>query len=175
MRVRPFASPAALVIVLALLLTACGGTERLTKEQLITQGDAICKEASAKADPIGTNLGNPSAETLPQWGDALGQLLSIYEDLVGKLKDLNPPEADQATWDKITAGLDRIVAGVKTAKDAASSSDLAGFMTALDAINTASGESGQLASDYGFQECGDGSGGGNTTSPGATAAATTGP
>jgi hypothetical protein len=170
------ASPAALVIVLALLLAACGGTERLTKEQLVAQGDSICKEASVKADPIGTNLGNPSAETLPQWSDALGQLLPIYEDLVGKLKALNPPEADQATWDKITGGLDQIVAGIKTAKDAASKGDLAGFQTALAAIDTASGESGQLASDYGFQECGDGgSGGASATVAPATAAATTGP
>jgi hypothetical protein len=152
MRARPFRSPAALVIVVALLLTACGGTERLTKEQLITQGDVICKDASTKADPIGANLGNPSAETLPQWS-----------------------EADQATWDKITAGLDQIVAGVKTAKDAASKGDLAGFSAALNAINTASGESGQLASDYGFQECGDGGSSGGTTSSPATAAATIGP
>lgn len=175
MRARPFRSPAALVTVVALLLTACGGTERLTKEQLIAKGDAICKDASTKADPIGTDLANPSAETLPQWSDALGQLLPIYEDLVGKLKDLNPPEADQATWDRITGGLDQIVSGIKTAKDAASSGDLAGFQTALAAIEKASGESGQLASDYGFQECGDGGGGSSGASPGATAAATIGP
>jgi hypothetical protein len=172
MRARPFASPAAAVVVLALLLAACGGTERLTKEQLIAQGDAICKDASTKADPIGNGLGEPSTETLSQWGDALGQLLPIYEDLVGKLKALNPPEADQATWEKITGGLDQVVQSVKAAKDAAASGDLAGFQTAFTAIVKASGESGQLAADYGFQECGDG---GGSASASATAAATTGP
>ncbi len=153
--------PAALSVLAAavLLLAACGGSSRLTKAELIKQGDVICKDARAKADPIGTNLGAPSQDNLSQWADALDQAFPIYQDMTGKLKALSPPEADQATWDQITGGLDKVVAGVKAAKDAAAAGDLAAFNTALQQVATASQGASQVATTYGFQECGTGSSG----------------
>lgn len=164
MRVRRSARSVA-VMVAVLLLSACGGGSRLTKQALITQGDAICKDARSKAEPVGTDLGTPAQENLAQWGDAFAQLLPIYESMTGKLKALSPPEADQATWDQITGGLDTVVENVRKAKDAAASGDLEGFQTAFTAIVTASGGASTLAGDYGFQECGAGSGGSASVTP----------
>lgn len=162
MRVRRSA-PSVAVMVAVLLLSACGGGSRLTKQALITQGDAICKDARSKAEPVGTDLGAPSQDNLADWGDAFAQLLPIYESMTGKLKALSPPEADQATWDQITGGLDTVVENVRKAKDAAASGDLEGFQTAFTALVTASDGASKLAGDYGFQECGGGGSGGSAS------------
>lgn len=170
MRARTSA-PLAVLAAAVLLLSACGGSSRLTKAELIKQGDVICKDARTKADPVGTNLGAPSQANLSQWADAFGQLLPIYEDMTGKLKALSPPETDQATWDQITGGLDKVVAGVKAAKDAAAAGDLTAFNTAFQQIVTSSQGASKLATTYGFLECGSSSGGGSGSSPAGSPAA----
>jgi hypothetical protein len=162
------------VTVLALALAACsGGTDRLTKAELITQGDAVCKTFSDKAGPIGQDItAAPSADNLPQYATAFGQLESVFSDMIDSLKALSPPEADQSTWDSITSGLTSELAALREAKTAAESGDLTAFNAAGTKIGQLDGETSKLATTYGFQVCGGGAGGSGSTGAGGGSAAT---
>ncbi|MEW6060073.1 MAG: hypothetical protein AB1551_08060 [Actinomycetota bacterium] len=143
------------VALAVLVLAACSSEEsRLTKDELITQADAICKTAMEEIGTLGQDLGMPTEENMPQWADELGELLSVFEDMTSQLKDLNPPEADQGMWDQITAGLDQEVGALDTAQQAAEDGDVTGMSSALMEINTVDEKITQLATDYGFKQCG---------------------
>ncbi len=158
------------VTVFALVLAACsGGSDRLTKAELITQGDAVCKTFSDKAGPIGQGItAAPSADNLPQYATAFGQLETVFSDMIDSLKALSPPEADQSTWDSITSGLTNELAALREAKTAAEGGDLTAFNAAGTKIGQLDGQTSQLATTYGFQVCGGGAGGSGST--GATGA-----
>jgi len=144
------------VVLAAFLLASCSSSDsaRLTKEELIAQGDAICKTMSDKAGSIGNDLANPTEENMPAWADALGQLLPIFQDMASQLKELSPPEADQATWDQIVAGLDEEVTALEEAKNAADDGDATGMTTALMKMSSVDTKTTKLTTDYGFKQCG---------------------
>jgi hypothetical protein len=174
---RPLVRSAAVVLA-AFLLASCsssngGSSNRLTKQELIAQGDAICKTMSDKAATIGPNLAAPTQANLPEWADALGQLLPIFQNMGAKLKDLTPPEADQAKWDQIIAGLDQEITALAKAKDAADSGDLTGMTSALMELSTVDAKTTKILADYGFKQCG-AAAGGSSSSPGAASSGTSG-
>jgi hypothetical protein len=159
--------------VFAVVLAACsGGSDRLTKAELITRGDAVCKTFSDKAGPIGQDItAAPSADNLSQYATAFGQLETVFSDMIDSLKALSPPEADQSTWDSITSGLTNELAALREAKTAAEGGDLTAFNAAGTKIGQLDGQTSQLATTYGFQVCGGGAGGsGSTGATGASAA-----
>lgn len=148
------------VAVLAALLAACGGgSDRLTKTQVIAQGDVICKTFSDKAGPIGSGITSaPSVDNLAQYATAFGQLETVFKNMIDGLKGLSPPETDQKTYDAITKGLDDELVALREAKTAAESGDLTAFNTAGAKIGQLDSVTSKLATDYGFQVCGGGSG-----------------
>lgn len=150
----------AAVTVLAVVLTACSsGSDSLTKAELITQADVICKTFSDKAGPIGQDItAAPSADNLAQYAAAFGQLETVFVIMIDDLKALSPPEADQKTWDAITSGLEDERAALAEATTAAESGDLTAFNAAGTKIGQFDNETSQLATTYGFQVCGGGSG-----------------
>jgi hypothetical protein len=163
----------AALTVFAVVLAACGGgSDRLTKAELITQGDAVCKTFSDKAGPIGQDItAAPSADNLSQYATAFGQLETVFSDMIDGLKALSPPEADQSTWDSITSGLTNELAALREAKTAAEGGDLTAFNAAGTKIGQLDGQTSQLATTYGFQVCGGGAGSsGSTGATGASAA-----
>lgn len=151
--------------------TQVAATGRLTKTELITQGDAICKTFSDKAGPIGHNItAAPGADNLSQYAAAFGQLETVFGDMIDGLEALNPPEADQGTWDGITGGLENELGALQEAKTAAESGDLTAFNAAGTKIGQLDSETSNLATTYGFHVCGGGSGSGSSGSTGATGA-----
>jgi hypothetical protein len=160
----------AALTVFAVVLAACsGGSDRLTKAELITQGDAICKTFSTKANPIGQDItAAPSADNLDQYATAFGQLETVFGDMMDGLKGLSPPEADQSTWDGITKGVDDELAALREAKTAAQGGDLTAFNAAGTKIGQLDNQTSQAATTYGFQVCGGGSSSSGST--GATGA-----
>jgi hypothetical protein len=165
----------AAMTVFAVVLAACGsgsGGDRLTKTELITQGDAICKTFSDKAAPIGQDItAAPSADNLDQYATAFGQLETVFGDMIDGLKGLSPPEGDQSTWDGITKGLDDELAALREAETAAKGGDLTAFNAAGTKIGQLDNQTSQAATSYGFQVCGGGSSGsGSTGATGATGA-----
>lgn len=143
---------AAVVSLAAVLLAACG-EKRLSKDELITQADVICKEANDKLEAAGKQLGqNPTPEQIQALAE--GAIPTINGALT-KLRALKPPKDDQQTidnlWDKGAA----IVPPLRQLADAAKAKDEAAVGVAFQKVEAVNTEFNQLAQSYGFKECGE--------------------
>jgi hypothetical protein len=152
-----------LTALLALAVAGCGGgggsttaaTEKaaepaptLTKEELISQGDAICAEVNAAVGSVGNSAAEPASQVT--------QVANLYTDMVASLKRLGTPKGETAEYEEFIAAADELATVEGEAKLAAERND-----------STALGEAGTKATPilenfettagaYGFQACGEG-------------------
>ena len=147
---------AALAVTILLSVVACGGgSKRLTKAEFISAWDAICKADNQKTDTIGTDLPDTAtSENLPQFADALQQLVDVGRSEISKLSAVKPPQEDQARIDTILSQLNQVLGHLEEAQEAASNRDVDSYNAALDKANPPIDAANQSAADYGFKECG---------------------
>ena len=139
---------AALVGVLVLLITACGGGEaRLSKEEFQSQANAICAKYQQQLNALRSPT---SLEEIP---DLVEQALAILNKEVDEIRALSPPEELQSDFDKLLAASDRTKTAAADLSSAAKSGDQAAVQKALDEGNAASKEADDLAGNLGLNEC----------------------
>lgn len=152
------------VLLAALLGTAAacgGGSERLSKQELISQGDAICTEYQAKSEEaeralpqVDPTSSSTSDENLRKFGEVVPDLVEILRDQIGELRSLEPPEEDEDRYevamDALDSGADRLDEAGEAARDA----DRAGVRAALTAAQTKLNQADAIARDYGYKVCG---------------------
>ena len=145
-------SAAALVGVLALLVTACGGggEERLSEEDFQTQANAICAKYDKQLKAIG------SPESIDEIPDLVDQALVILNKEIDEIRALNPPEELQDDFDKMLAASDRTKATAADLSEAAKAGDQAAVQKALEQGNAASNEADDLAANLGLRDCNSG-------------------
>lgn len=137
-----------------------GGGGDVSKEDYIAEADAFCKKQNDEAEKRGQELqkaveGVQSEDELfekitPELEDAL----EFTRDGVEEFKGIEPPEADQATIDKLHAEMDKQVGLLEDVVAAAKDKDAEKFTQIADEGDTADQRANDLAKDYGFKECG---------------------
>jgi hypothetical protein len=150
--------------LLALVAVGCGGggggettattekkaetTPSLSKDALITQGDAICAEVNVAVGSVGSS----AADTQSQ----IGQVSSLYTGMVTSLKGLGTPTEDSAGYSEFIAAaeeLSKIEGEVKLASEREDTTALGEAATkaapALENFET-------TAAVFGFEECSEG-------------------
>lgn len=137
-------------LVIAVGVAGCGGgdnstTAAPTKDEFITQADAICKQGDEELQAAGRDLaagGKPSDEEVNQF--ISDTLVPNLENQAEKLRALGAPEGDEAQVNAIVDGLDKAVEEVKADP------------TGLASGGVSFGEVNKLAQDYGLADCGNG-------------------
>lgn len=147
-------------IVAGVLLAGCGGgggdttaattsAEQLTKQELIAQGDAICKEAGDRFSQLRT-----SPPTTPEETATFTQrLIDIKETEVSQLRALNAPASVKPALDDYLKALEKNIAVLKQGLAAAQRSDAAAYAKAQAKAVKGQVERLQLAQAVGFNEC----------------------
>jgi hypothetical protein len=162
-------TPAKILIVLAalaaLLFAGCGGgggetsestaatTEAapsLSKEQLISQGDAICAEVNAAVGALG------SSETEAAVGGETEKIASLYTGMVSSLQNLGTPEGDEGEYAKFSEAGEELAKVEGEVKLAAEREDTAGLEAAEASAGPALEEFQAEAAAYGFEDCSEG-------------------
>jgi hypothetical protein len=140
---------AALVGVLVLLATACGGGSdtRLSKAEFQSQANAICAKYQKQLNAI------DEPTSLDEIPDLVDQALVILNKEIDEVAALNPPEELQGDFDKMIAASNRTKAAADDLSAAAKSGDQAAVQKALEEGNAASSEADQLAGNLGLSEC----------------------
>jgi DNA-binding NtrC family response regulator len=141
---------AALMGVLVLLVTACGGGgsgSRLSKEEFQSQANAICAKYQEQLKAIGSPS---SIDELPNFVD---QALAILNKEVDEMSALNPPEELQGDFDKMIAASDKTKAAANDLSAAAKDGDQVAVQKALQEGNAASKEADTLAANLGLNDC----------------------
>ncbi len=101
--------PVACIVMLVLTGSACSGKDtttrsgpRLSKGQLLAQGNAICAKLDKGVTAIIDELGKRAeAPTPKQAQKALREVVPLYERALDNLRSLNPPKADEKTVDQL--------------------------------------------------------------------------
>lgn len=148
MGVRIAALAAAVAVAVVAGCGGGGGGDRLTKAEYIAAADAICK---ATNDELGA-LPDPSS--IEEVASLAEQAVSIEEDALAKLKELKPPEADQATIDEALGLLEQQVELGRQLGDAAKAGDGAKVQEIVGQIDPINQQANEIATQYGLVECG---------------------
>ena len=107
------------LVVLTLLLTACGGASgRLTHAELVRRANAICVDQTRKIVRIPRG---PS--TALNAAGYLGAVLSVAEQGLKQFHALRPPKADEPLYGSFLRELDRNTNDLRTLRAAAAARD----------------------------------------------------
>jgi hypothetical protein len=135
----------------ALLTAGCGGGDgdgdRLSRDELIAEADAICAKYQEQLDALATPESLEDIERLAEEGKP------IVEEGVNELKALEPPEDLEDEWDELMEHNDASVALIDELSAAATSGDLARVQEIADEAQRQDEETDQLARELGLEEC----------------------
>jgi len=146
------------VLLVAGTFAGCGGDseeESLSKSEFIAQVDTLCAEnndvAAELSDEVGTAYQAGDYEAA---ADALEQQTDSTVAMVDKVKELTPPEEDQATIDEMLAISDEQQALAGDLVVAVGEGDDASVNQMSEELGSLADEFNVIADDYGFVDCG---------------------
>jgi hypothetical protein len=146
-----------LVAGLAVVAAACGGSDRLSKSEFISQADSICAkyEQKIRSAMQGIPAGNEA-----QLADAIERVLPVIRTGNGELRDLKPPENLQDRYDRwMQIGDDEVTAARKL-HDALREGDRQGVQSAFADLQKADAQQDRLArEELGLTGCASGASG----------------
>jgi len=121
-------------------------TAALTKEELLTQGDAICAEVNAAVGTVSSTASAGAAQ--------VAQEADLYGGMVERLKALGTP--DEATgYEEFIGAADALAKAESDAALAAARGDSAGLQAAQSESSAALSSFQSAAQAYGFEDCGE--------------------
>jgi hypothetical protein len=141
-----------LLVACALALGGCGGEDggdRLSKAELVSRADSICKTYEARLDALGT------PENQEQLADFADKALPIARQGRDDLADLEPPEELEDEYDAWLEQGDRAIDIVERLRDAAKDGDSAEVQKIAGEAEATDREANRLARQLGFRQCGD--------------------
>ena len=133
--------------VAMLALAGCGGDEQLTEAELREQANAICARYEKQIDEV------PVPSSVDQIPAYVGKAAPIVEDEIEALKELDPPDEDEETFDQMIAEAEKTLAAGKSLSEAAGKGDDAAVEKALNEGNVASEKADEHARSLGLTEC----------------------
>jgi hypothetical protein len=152
-----------LAALAALLVAGCGGggettetaatveeAQKLTKAELIEQGDDICAETNAA---VGALSGEVETSSLPE---TTVKTSNLYIGMVEGLQDLGAPEAAESSYSEFMESGEELAKVEGEVKLAAEREDTEALGEASNEATPALEEFETQAETYGFKECSEG-------------------
>ena len=139
--------------LLSLAVPACGGDDDddgggLSKEEYITQADAICKEADQRESEAGAPGATGEIKTR-----VLEDVVAIDGEALAELRQLEAPEEDADEVAQIVSDLEAVHSTREDQLAAVQSNDTQAESDAENAFFTASTDLGASAGAYGLTSC----------------------
>jgi hypothetical protein len=156
-----------LAALVALAIAGCGGggdetettaattteePEKLTKAELIEQGDDICAETNAA---VGALDSEPEEGAVPE---TIEKTANLYTGMVERLQELGTPEGDDGSYMKFSEAAEELAKVEGEVKLAAEREDTAALGEAASEATPALEEFETQAEIYGFEQCSEGPG-----------------
>jgi hypothetical protein len=165
--------------LLALAVAGCGGgggdettetaatieePQKLTKAELIEQGDDICAEVNAA---VGALNSEPEESAVPA---TIEKTANLYTGMVERLEELGTPEGDDGSYGKFSEAAESLAKVEGEVKLAAEREDTVALGEAATEAAPALEEFQSQAETYGFEECSQGPGAPTPSASGESAA-----
>ena len=155
----------AVLVVAALGLAACGGTdedepEPLTRAEFIAKTDAQCKVSNVRTKALNVQAAR-AADSAGSEAELLRALAPILERGYGQVRDnaaafavVNPPSSDAAKVEAIRKLYDEQAELVRKLAAAAKRGDVDAFRSLTEEQKDVLARARKAARGYGFKECG---------------------
>lgn len=143
------------VALLALLMTACGGsgegdsTSTLTKERFIQRGDELCAQLDSRMDELFATF----IPTLPERAEQYSQVVRIGRDFLSRFRALRAPESERDVQADAASSYERAIGLLERGVAAAKGSDLQGSNDLFKRGFAALAEGDATLGDAGFEIC----------------------
>jgi hypothetical protein len=148
---RERAIPALLCASLLALLPACGDddSEKVTAEDLVSQGDELCREGQQQFAQVLADSPSNASEARDEAAD----LVEVENGTLDRLRALEPPEELRAPYESHFEARAAAVDKLEQGREAAADRDAGAYTAALDELNSAAGKRRKLAEAVGFEVC----------------------
>ena len=152
-----------LVAAVTVVVSGCGGGggEPLTKEQLITRGDAICTKYRRKNQELSKKAPAKSPTDPSATDEQVKASAPILETLADNLRaarkefaELKPPADVEHDWENTLEDLDQLASRLDTAAGSARSLDRQRVVNEYTEIFRLNHRISVFEQDYGFKVCG---------------------
>ena len=150
-------APRALPIVAAVLISGCGGEgsgqsaglqDRLSHEELDRAASEICDRIDEQVDAL------PDPQSEDEYADFLTSLIALSEKGIADLNELQPPTADEATYEEMIGALESAVRVLRQEQDVITEGDLAALKDLNIDFEKASADFDRLARELDLSGCG---------------------
>jgi hypothetical protein len=135
----------------ALLASACGGDdggEGLSREELISQADAICEEYDQRTEDV------EAPQDLDDVDRFAGETRTLIREGLDELRELEPPEELADDYNAWISQSEENLGVLDDLEEAAAAGDEGQVQQVLSEAEEAGAQADQLAADIGFEECG---------------------
>lgn len=128
-----------------LLGASCGGG--VSREDFVAEADPICARVTSAVKEI------PEPQSAEEIVPFLEETIPLVEDGLDDLRDVEPPEEDQDTFDEWIDILEQQNDKAEEALAAAQAGDQATFEAAFAELDELNAEGNDLAADLGLDDC----------------------
>jgi hypothetical protein len=166
------------VLVLLVIVAGCGGGgsssstvevspgdqaegRGIEKAEFIKEADGLCSDFQAKSKPIRNEIetiersANPeSPQNLVRLGELLNKSIGEAEANLESIRELEPPEADEATIEEMLNSAQEGNGLGSEAGNALEEGNISGFGKRAKEIEAANNRAKAIAESYGFKVCG---------------------
>jgi hypothetical protein len=141
---RACAVPGVAALVLA---AACGGDDGLSREEFVSEADAICQEFDQRVDDVEQPQ---SPDDVERYVD---EVRPVIEDGLNELEGLQPPEEFEDQWNQLVARNDESLEALDDLRRAAANGDVERLQEISEEASRRDDESDRIAREIGLQEC----------------------
>jgi hypothetical protein len=138
----------ALGVTAAILVAGCGGDDRLTREEFVSEADAICEEFDQRLDDVPEP---ESADDVERFAD---EARPVIEDGLAELRALQPPEELEEQWNELMDKNDEALEVLDDLSQAAASADEARLQEISEEASRQDAETDRIARAIGLENCG---------------------
>ena len=144
--------PALRLLSLCLIVTSlCACSQRVSKEDYISDVNQLCVEAREDLDAYEQDL--RGATSVDEVRSAVMEGRNVLERFHGNLAALEKPEEDRRTLDSWLSELDDVVDLMRRLEEATAAGNLGEIEQVTQEAEIAQAEGDRLAMDYGIEGC----------------------
>jgi hypothetical protein len=137
------------VLVLAVLVlgAGCGGDEGLSREEFVSEAEAICDEFDQRVNEVDEPESPADVERY------VNEVRPVVENGLNELRELQPPEEFQERWDVLMARNDEGLEALDDLAQAGANGDEARVQEISEDAARRDEESDRIALELGLEKC----------------------
>jgi hypothetical protein len=136
-----------IVFAVLVLLAGCGGDDRLSSEEFVSEAEALCEEFDQRVNEVDEPQDADDVERY------VNEVRPVVEEGLNDLRALQPPEEFEEQWDELMAANDAGLEALDDLAQAGANGDEARVQEIIEDASRRDEESDRIAQELGLQKC----------------------